>query len=71
MARNSTFYKEKIKMIEEKENFETNNGAQVSDLFGNKVQDLPQAGDNVEGSVIVNEKNTLYVDLGVLGTGII
>ncbi len=58
-------------MIEEKENFETNNGAQVSDLLGNKVQDLPQAGDNVEGSVIVNEKNTLYVDLGVLGTGII
>lgn len=35
------------------------------------LQELPQVGDNIEGTVIANERNTLYVDLSPLGTGII
>ena len=33
--------------------------------------DLPKVGDDIEGVVIANEKNSLYVDLGRFGTGII
>lgn len=48
-------------MIEEK----------INELLATQIQDLPKVNDNVEGIVIANEKNTLYVDLGILGTGII
>ena len=48
-------------MIEEK----------INELLATQIQDLPKVNDNVEGIVITNEKNTLYVDLGILGTGII
>lgn len=34
-------------------------------------QELPKVGDNIDGIVIANERNTLYVDLSPLGTGII
>jgi len=33
--------------------------------------ELPKIGDNIDGIVIANERNTLYVDLSPLGTGII
>ena len=36
-----------------------------------KTVDMPKVGDNVEGVVIGNERNTLYVDLSPFGTGII
>ena len=35
------------------------------------IKDLPKAGDDIEGVVIANEKNSLYVDLGQFGTGLI
>jgi predicted RNA-binding protein with RPS1 domain len=35
------------------------------------LQELPKVGDNIDGIVIANERNTLYVDLSPLGTGII
>ena len=53
-------------MIETKNN--ENN--KLNDLL-NKDIVLPKVGDNVEGTVIRDERNTLYVDLGKLGTGII
>ncbi len=37
----------------------------------NNIKELPKVGDNIEGTVILNEKNILYVDLGDVGTGII
>lgn len=33
--------------------------------------ELPKIGDNIDGTVIANDRNTLYVDLSPLGTGII
>ncbi|PID83551.1 30S ribosomal protein S1 [Candidatus Campbellbacteria bacterium] len=39
--------------------------------FGQEIKDLPKVGENIEGTVISNERNTLYVDLKPYGTGII
>ena len=33
--------------------------------------ELPKIGDNIDGTVLANERNTLYIDLSPLGTGII
>jgi len=41
------------------------------DVLLEQDKDFPKVGDNVEGRVIKDERNTLYVDLGRLGTGII
>ena len=41
------------------------------DSLVNQIQELPKVGDNVEGVVIGNDRNTLYVDLSPFGTGII
>ena len=35
------------------------------------IPSLPQVGENVEGVVLRNERNTLYIDLAPFGTGII
>gem|GEM_PF-5604164 len=40
-------------------------------ILNNDIQELPKVDDNVEGVVIANEKNSLYIDLGLLGTGVI
>ena len=40
-------------------------------LYGEKMKNLPEVGQNVEGVVIRNERNTLYIDLAPFGTGII
>lgn len=42
-----------------------------NEIFGGELKDLPKVGENVEGKVISNERNTLYVDLKPYGTGII
>jgi len=41
------------------------------DTLVDKIDELPKIGDNIEGKVIGNDRNTLYVDLSPLGTGII
>jgi small subunit ribosomal protein S1 len=40
-------------------------------LYGENMKNLPEVGENIEGTVIRNERNTLYVDLAPFGTGII
>jgi len=43
----------------------------IKDTLLNRVQELPKVGDDVEGVVLRDERNTLYVDLAPFGTGII
>lgn len=40
-------------------------------LYGDTMKNLPEVGENIEGVVIRNERNTLYIDLAPFGTGII
>jgi predicted RNA-binding protein with RPS1 domain len=40
-------------------------------LFEKELKTLPAVGENIEGTVIANERNHLYVDLAPFGTGVI
>ncbi len=40
-------------------------------IYEKNYKSMPKIGDNVEGVVIANERNRLYIDLAPFGTGII
>ncbi len=40
-------------------------------LYEKELKKLPAVGENIEGTVIANERNRLYVDLAPFGTGLI
>lgn len=40
-------------------------------LYEGEMKSLPAVGENIEGMVIANERNHLYVDLAPFGTGLI
>jgi predicted RNA-binding protein with RPS1 domain len=47
------------------------NKTKLETLINENFGELPKVGDNIKGRVLNNERNTLYIDLSPLGTGII
>src|SRR6185369_4842266 len=46
-------------------------GQTMKDLLGTVEFNLPKIGDTLEGEIISISKNSVLVDLGTLGTGIV
>ncbi|MBD3300776.1 MAG: S1 RNA-binding domain-containing protein [Candidatus Moranbacteria bacterium] len=59
------------KTIKESSNNSKNSQTQFDTLLDQYMVEFPKIGDLVEGKVIDIAKNAIYLDLGMLGTGII